>query len=88
MPDPLNSNEFAQEPSVVIKKDRVEDLNIRAPKRREAASLLRSDIRISCNTERPAEYSPELKIKTERIKERTSFKFQWLQLDFTVAQMI
>lgn len=55
---------------------------------------MKSDIRMSLNTEVPHDNSQgqkmpkSLDIKTTRIKERTSFDFQWLRLDFTVTQMI
>lgn len=76
----MNSNQFLQEPHVVIKKDRIQDINIRAAHRKlfTPECQLKSDLRISCNTEVPVQWNPNQPVKSERIKERTSFKFQWL----------
>jgi len=53
----------------------------------DSDTTIRSDLRISCNTETPAQFDPNLKVKSERVKERTTFTFQWMRLDFTVARL-
>jgi len=40
-------------PIAVIKKDRIDDLNIKGGQRKESIGFLGSDIRISCSTEQP-----------------------------------
>ena len=76
---------YKSEPSVVIRKTRLDDVNIKcAP---QGGSLC-SDLRISCSTEVEAKL-PQGKgaavIRSERIKERTSFRFNFMQLDMTVT---
>lgn len=86
---------FSIQPSAVIKKTRIDDINLKAGKKTQIDSVLSTiqtvipsymstDIRISVSTE---EVFPlvlaDTKGITERVKERTSFKFGWMQLDFT-----
>jgi hypothetical protein len=42
-----------KKPIAVIKKDRIDDLNIKGGQRKESIGFLGSDIRISCSTEQP-----------------------------------
>lgn len=84
----FETKEFNTDPAVVIKKDRIDDINIKCSSRIfDPESTLRSDLRISCNSEVPASINLHSKQKSSRIKERTTFTFQWMRLDFTVAQM-
>ena len=76
------TKEFSSTPTAVIKKDRVEDFNVKG-----YCDTLKADIRISCNTETPCQVDTSKPQKTVRIKERTTFVFQWMRLDFTVAQL-
>lgn len=51
---------------------------------------MKSDIRISCNTEIPQptdNFDVNKPHKSVRIKERSTFQFKWIRLDFTVTQM-
>ena len=66
-----NLKQFNPQPSVVIKKERLEDLNIKCG----MLGHFKSDIRISCSKEIPAVAGLENRIVNERIKERTSFKY-------------
>lgn len=86
---------FPIQPSAVIKKTRIDDINLKSGRKTQIDSVLSTiqtlipsymstDIRISVSTE---EVFPlvlaDTKGITERVKERTSFKFGWMQLDFT-----
>ena len=88
----FTKNEYALEPIIVIKKNRLDDLNIKSAsiKRGPGYPTLCSDLRLSCSTENKASLpDPENKgviVLTERIKERSSFEFFWMQLDMTVTQ--
>ena len=46
-----------------------------------------SDLRISCSSEIKANLpdSTKVKVNQTRIKERTSFQFNWMRLDMTVT---
>jgi hypothetical protein len=79
----------------VIRKTREDDINLKAGKKTQICNARNSlkvlipinistDIRISASTEEvlPLEI-PASKVTSERIKERTSFKFGWMQIDFT-----
>jgi hypothetical protein len=71
-------------PSEIIKKTRVDDINI---KKGTDNHLIKSDFRISSSFEQNANLnnvnSPQSSI---RHKERTSYKFFWMTFDLTVTQ--
>lgn len=88
----LSQGKYEESPSEVIKKTRLEDCNIKAGVQvPPQLTPFQSDIRVSFNTEVPLivgkPFDSEQPIKSTRIKERTSFKLNWLRLDFTVTQM-
>ena len=67
---------FSEEPSLVIKKTREGDLNIKAAhKVTDAEQAMRSDLRVSFNTETPVPAVVRKPHKSMRIKERTTFEF-------------
>lgn len=47
------TKKFGTEPIAVIKKDRIDDLNIKCGQKKESVGLFGSDVRISCSSERP-----------------------------------
>jgi hypothetical protein len=79
----------------VIKKNRIDDINLKAGKTTQIYSVLNAfqtlipsymstDIRISASTEETIQQViTDANGKSERKKERTSFKFGWMQCDFT-----
>jgi hypothetical protein len=73
---------------MVIKKTREGDLNIKAAHRlAEPEQTMRSDFRVSMNTETPVAAVVRKPHKSMRVKERTTFEFQWMRIDFTVVQL-
>jgi len=47
-------------PIAVIKKERIDDLNIKSGQKKDGTiGLLGSDIRISCSTEQPKTFNPQ-----------------------------
>lgn len=79
---------YSQTPKVVIKKERLEDVNIKCGFSECPEQTFKCDIRISCNSEVPREFDPTKREKTTREKERTTFVLSdYLRLDFTVVKM-
>ena len=80
---------FSADPSCIIKKQRMDDINIKAAEKSEQQPVFSSDVRISCSTENPAaipQNPSSTYVTQERIKERYSFQFTWMRIDFTVTQ--
>jgi hypothetical protein len=79
----------------VIKKNRIDDINLKAGTTTQIYSVLNAfqtlipsymstDIRISASTEETIQQViADANGKSERKKERTSFQFGWMQCDFT-----
>ena len=49
----ITTEKFGTEPIALIKKERIEDLNIKSGQKKESVGLFGSDIRISCSSEQP-----------------------------------
>ena len=82
---------LSEEPSEVIKKNRIADFNIRSSSTKRVPgwiSLFASDMRLSCSQEQKTQLptSNKVFIEQERVKERHSFQLGWVRLDMTVTQ--
>ena len=83
----LRQNRYEEKPSAVITKKRLFDLNIKSASVPSGPlPTMSADLRISCSTETASKVPQNQRVKLTRIKERTSFKFNWMRLDMTVTQ--
>ena len=73
----MGSNIYDRKPVTVIKKNRLDDLNIKCASvvQNNTLPTMGSDLRISCSSEIKANFpdSTKVRVNQTRIKERTSF---------------
>jgi len=86
---PILEGGLATEPSEVISKQRLDDINIKCDTKNVLNwknQIFTTDIRISCSREAEKKLDKKEPVPyphQERMKERSTFKFQFMKLDFT-----
>jgi len=77
-------------PLKVVFRNRIEDINVKSGSvYDEQYTPIRSDFRFSCKTEIPFLDFKALDLKNyylKRVTERFTFSFDWLTIDFTIAE--
>ena len=78
------TNDFAQQPNQIIRKQRIQDVNILKGKN---SVTLDTDLRITINHEHKLQQRSQGQATSIRFKERNSFVIGWIRVDMTCVEI-